>query len=636
MKKAKLLLALTALLCVVLMFGACGKELKATEVYSGKYDNTTEVYTKSEEKFSGATNVLRGLDDYFLVTTEKEVDYKDVETNDEGDGYILVDDKITAKVYTVYDASYKEIKSFEESYTLSLSSDAKTVTGQAVRYNFDFTNFLDVDVIRVNKTVTVASEKFGSDFESEEEYTTAYFYMDGTTFIDFTEIKSVDAEKFYYFFGINGTYYYEKDGKLEEAFKEEVFGNKMILAMQMNYRLGDTFYKETECGVKVYNAALEQIACYEFDETTENNMTGCIVLPNGNVIVQYKTRITEDGTKYDYIDENIYFDYSENKYVDGDDKFYKLTTVLLNVEKNKAKEISFDYVIDDFETVGIYVDGEKTEKLDGINEEINCVVYGYPVQEYIDFSKGSKLIVVEDDGTIKGVVDDLIENQDGYATVIGKDLYMVKDVFGNVYTVSGVEDSTKTDITLIRMAFENDRVEKGDRNYSRVYDYSSYYDNKYSNYVKCVEDEHTSVYTQYGVYVGRYNGNVGFTIIGDDSLLVHSYKYKDYYNNEYEYNHYYIICGTSSTQISLSSDYTIKSCSVDSDYGVKVQYTYKYEGVSRTGYAIYSKNGTNLYNFVETEDYSVYCSLSNGVVTVTYHYTDAERKDETRFYVFVK
>lgn len=607
MKKAKVLLALTALLCVVLMFGACGKELKATEVYSGKYDNTTEVYTKSEEKFSGATSVYRENDDYFIVVTEKEVDTKDLETNEKGDGFVLVDDKITANVITVYDASYNAIKSFEETFTVSLSSDAKTVTGQTVEYEVSVDTYLDVDVIVVEKTVTSVSMEFGSDFESEEETTTAYFYTDGNAFIDFTEIKSTN-DNLGFFFEVNGTYYYEKDGKLAEAFKEDVFGNKKNLATKMDYRLGDTFYKETDYGVKVYNAALEQIACYEFDALMTRETTACVILPDGNVIVQYATVVPEDGTKYDYIDEY------------GD--FYKLTTVLLNVEKNKAKEVSFDYVIDDFETVGIYVDGEKTEKIDGVNEEINCVVYGYPVQEYIDFDKSSKLIVLKDDGTAKGVVADLIENQEGYATVIGENLYMVEDVFGNVYTVSGLEDSSKNDITLIRKAFNYGYATYGDYTYSRE-----------GNYVIRYDEDDTYIITQYGVSVTSFERDkVAYIDMVGESLLVTLNK------SEGDYK-YYIICGNNSTPISAPSGVKISSASVIEDY-VYVTYIKEVDEKTYSGFCYLNENGADICERIGTDDYYYSnVSLSKGVVTMTKnYYKPAEGQDatETIYIVFAK
>lgn len=613
MKKAKLLLALTALLCVVLMFGACGKELKATEVYSGKYDNTTEVYTKSEEKFSGATSVYRENDDYFVVTTEKEL--KDLTTYNrymyDENGYTEDKKDVTVNVLSVYGKDgTTSIKSFENEEKYELSSDKKSYTKTEISYEISATEILDVDVIKVVKNVSKTTYKIGSyDSEMDTDSTTAYFYADGTAFIDFTEIKSTNTLNF--FFEVNGTYYYEKDGKFVESFKDDGFGNKKNLAERMYIKKGDNFYASTSTeGVKVYNAALEEIACYEFDALMTREATACVILPDGNALIQYTTVVPEDGTKYDYIDEY--------------GKLYKLTTVLLNVEKNKAKEVSFDYVLkSSFKTVGIYVRGEKTEKIDGINEEINCVVYGYPVQEYIDFSKDSKLIALKDNGDVKGVVADLIENQEGYATIIGENLYMVKDIFGNVYTVSGLDDSSKTDITIIRKAFNSGNVTYGDYTYRR-----------YGNYVIRYDEDDMDIITKYGVNVVRFETDEvdGINMVGE-SLLVKLNKGEGVYE-------YFMICGNKSTEITVPSGVKITSASVSGENYVYVSYTKEVGEKTYSGFLYLNESGNNICERIGTDDY-YYTNVSqnNGVVTATKNYykpAEGQNATETIYIVFAK
>ncbi|MDY2841157.1 MAG: hypothetical protein SOT08_00565, partial [Candidatus Borkfalkiaceae bacterium] len=313
MKKTKVLLALASLLCFVLLLGACGskgKELKFTDVVAGGVEEN-QAFTSMKEisALSGFDGHVDFNGKYATTQESKKVKVKIPVLDSETEKYTLSgveDTEVSVYVSALYDVSTgTKLKETEGSYAYSIAADGKSYTETKISYDSDsgVGKLLNVEILFNEKTVETTVYYADGGNESDSELSADLCYLDGTEFLTLNHMDEVvfdyDSDLF---FGINGTYYYEKDGKLAEGFTEDpVFGNKKNVAKNC-VRLGDKFYVTSDsysfAGVVCYNSALEEIA--RFEAESYKKLVATIILPDGNVLVQTKTAVPQDGSEYSY------------------------------------------------------------------------------------------------------------------------------------------------------------------------------------------------------------------------------------------------------------------------------------------------------------------------------------------------
>ena len=199
------------------------------------------------------------------------------------DGSYTNDIELSMKLYNVISA--EAVATIDDSYII------ENVAEEAY-YNYDFDYLLRNDDLLAEsseyETVTFDSKTY--DLDLEENTITAP-----------AEGLNVLSEK-YYDFETKDNYIYYEDGNV--TFMDKSF--KTVYAYSMPY---------------------------EADSISVN------ALNNGSVLVQYSTRLPDDATSYDYIEEG-YFTAIEK---------YDLTSVIVKADKTET-EVELKYIVDDVKT----------------------------------------------------------------------------------------------------------------------------------------------------------------------------------------------------------------------------------------------------------------------------------------------
>lgn len=615
MKKTKVLLALASLMCFVLLLGACGsngKELKFTDVIAGGVEEN-QAFTSMKEltALSGFDGNVEFNGKYATTDEIKTQKVKIPVFDSETVKYTLNGVEETEKnvyVSVLYDASTgTKLKETESSYAYSIAADGKSYTQTKTSYYSNVDKFLNVEMLINMKMVETTVYYAEGGNESDTEYSVDICYLDGAEFLTFDNLEDVVIDDdLGLFYGINGTYYYEKDGKLVEGFKEDpVFGNKKNIAKDCE-RLGDKFYVTSDsyrfAGVVCYNSALEEIARVEVESYKE--LVAAVILPDGNVLVQTKTVVPQDGSEYSY-------------YCDGNK--YLVETVILDTDKNKTKKTDCAYLLEDdmSATAGLWVNGEKTE-IEIAADGVNCVAFGREIKEIMDEDSETalKLLVIGDDGKIKGHLADLVENQVGDIEPISDGRYMVGDVTGKKFLIDEKGNVVKEVIN-----YYNVSVPSGE--FRHLNDY----------YYRLDDGEKDTLYSISGEKFVLKDDSVSYTIVDDSSYSVLVKNDKD---------KYFFIYGTEFNvkELTAAADETITRARIRYGSLIVVEYTKTVGDNTYEGTRIYNICGEKLGEFVDTDEYSVNVSDSVdddfGVIEVEYNYKDPSADDVCKYYVLSK
>ena len=238
-------------------------------------------------------------------------------------------------------------------------------------------------------------------------------------------------------------------------------------------------------------------------------------LSNGNALIQYWVEQDSMSDDYDFISN-----YTTGGYLPiglTDAKKYNLVTKLLNVEKGTLKEIKCDFYVDQVESHQAY-----DEDWD-YNEDIKNLAYVWYIEDrQLDMSlTAEKLVVLSDKGKVKGIVDDLIENQacNGIQLVAsnrwivsnkaGQEFLINEkgDVLGEVTNIDWENDVTGTYFVLNNKIYDWDLNVKCDLN-----------EQKMENIVSKMS--HSVLFnTEDGEYKLYTNGEVK-TIVAKDALAL--------------------------------------------------------------------------------------------------------------------
>lgn len=615
MKKTKVLLALASLLCFVLLLGACGskgKELKFTDVVAGGVEEN-QAFTSMKEisALSGFDGHVDFNGKYATTQESKKVKVKIPVLDSETGKYTLSgveETEVSVYVSALYDVSTgTKLKETEGSYAYSIAADGKSYTETKISYYVNVDTLLNVEILFNVKTVETTVYYADGGNESDSELSADLCYLDGTEFLTLNQMDEVviDDESDL-FLGINGTYYYEKDGKLAEGFTEDpVFGNKKNVAKKC-VRLGDKFYVTSDsysfAGVVCYNSALEEIA--RFEAESYKKLVATIILPDGNVLVQTKTAVPQDGSEYSYF-------YDETKYL--------VETVILDTDKNKTKKTDCAYLLEDdmSATAGLWINGEKTE-IEMAADGVNCFAFGREIKEIMDEDSETalKLVVIGDDGKIEGHLADLVENQTGFIEPISDGKYKVGDALGKKYLIN-----EKGEVVKELVDYYNVSVSSGDFRHFNEY------------YYRLIDGEKDTLYSITGEKFVLKGEDVSYTILDESSysLLVKDDKDK-----------YFFIYGTEFNVKELTvADETITGANINYGSLIVVEYTKTVGDNTYKGTRFYNEYGEKLGEFIDTDEYSVFVEDYSvdgdyGTIEVRYDYKDASADDVYKYYVLSK
>ena len=171
--------------------------------------------------------------------------------------------------------------------------------------------------------------------------------------------------------------------------------------------------------VNIYNRSFERIYSWASPEDAtiiSNNM-----LNNGNLIIQYHQPLEDDAKKYDFCqtDEDT-----------GENKKYKLTSVLINPEKQKEKKIKLKYIV---EQVTTGVELMRASENNGMySEYIENVVNVFPIiDKEIDFSdKSADIMLMTNNGKIQKSLKIVEEQRASLPIPLDNNIYIVSTFYG--------------------------------------------------------------------------------------------------------------------------------------------------------------------------------------------------------------
>lgn len=188
----------------------------------------------------------------------------------------------------------------------------------------------------------------------------------------------------------------------------------------------DYYFGFPDDGVKVYNHKLDTVMYWELPHDVYD--CDMHVLNGGKVLVQYLDLLPDDSKKYDLLMKK-----------DGDQCKFDLTSLLIDVEKGKEKELELDFYVSlviSRDKVDYYSDSE-IEWPKGLD---NCAHIYYIRDGYLNYSAYNlEIVSLSSKCKVEGDICSDIEGIVSWSEV-ANDRYIYKDVSGDRYLVDGDGD----------------------------------------------------------------------------------------------------------------------------------------------------------------------------------------------------
>lgn len=315
MKKSKILVLVAALLVAVMALTACGGSVAIKDYLNPDYDTSAQVITAAEK--------ISALKDYDYVTDN---------------GYIAVfsmtdeDDLVTYKLVSLADASVvATLKKADTTYTFSAYGPAYLVTS--------VTAVEDADP----KTTYTLYDVTGSAIDSSKYFAT--------------------AEVIYGDYILYNRVVYEINAKGALTKLADV---PEYISADIDLVSDDYFYVSADRAIVVYDHQFNYVSFYELPSYAEEY--DCFLLDNGNYLVQYLVELDSEATKYDIYEVSSGLTYK-----------FDLVTLIVSAEDGSAKEIKFDYVIEEVVANSDVYDAEEDNNMFIEDSFENIVVY-YPIE----------------------------------------------------------------------------------------------------------------------------------------------------------------------------------------------------------------------------------------------------------------
>ena len=381
MKKfMKLLIATALIVTMAVCFAACGGKTME-KVYDLSGVKATAVATK--------TGQLNDFTDQGSTTDEQ------------------------GEWVVVYKTNYNDKKEYvSTTYTLYNAATEKVVATSTTKNDNPFmlyNVFGESVAVKLSGYVQQGNSSYG-------KYTkvSAVYYAETTVDLGSVDIDDVvvDADNYDYDLkGLNDNAQLVKVGdyifKVVDGVMSHV-ENATASVSGIDEYMNGYYYTLEQSGVTVYDANLN---LYGFVRVPSYASAYPIVLANGNVLIQYTINQDPYGDDYDMISVN-------NNY--GSATKSNITTLLYNVEKNTAKEIKFDYL----------VEGVETENL---AEKVDNIAYMYEIKDNrVDYNEEAAIVAKLSNngkvGTIYGKAEDYLVN--AYMRPVAENRFMGISISG--------------------------------------------------------------------------------------------------------------------------------------------------------------------------------------------------------------
>lgn len=187
------------------------------------------------------------------------------------------------------------------------------------------------------------------------------------------------------------------------------------------------FYNFGDYGVSVYDREFK--LCSIWAVPTHVETVGSGILNNGNIIYQYIYDLPDDAKDYDVVSEGIKYD---------------LVTIIINAETGKEKEIKTDYVINYVSPNNGMYDDELEADENRYTDDFENLAHITYIEDKIfpegESERNSDIVVLDNNGKIKGSVRVLDEQRAQISNKIADDRYLAALKNGDHAVVNGKGD----------------------------------------------------------------------------------------------------------------------------------------------------------------------------------------------------
>jgi len=222
----------------------------------------------------------------------------------------------------------------------------------------------------------------------------------------------------------NGIYRVNKDGSAalvcDSAFSID------LSSVNIYIKTEDYYFSFPDDGVKVYDHSLNTVMYWELPHDVYDYEMN--VLNGGKILVQYVDLLPNDSKKYDLLMKK-----------DGEQCKFNLTSLLIDVEKGKEKELDLDFYVE------YVISRDRVAYSSDTEEEWPKGLENYARIYYIrdgylnDSSYNLEIVSLSSKGKVKGNICSDIEGIVSWSSV-ANDRYIYKDVNGDRYLVDGDGD----------------------------------------------------------------------------------------------------------------------------------------------------------------------------------------------------
>ena len=452
MKKRRILALIAALLCLSMCFVACKKNdeqppeettgapaptedptpimeqlfnpawkptasltpTAATKIeVTGDYEDYTDdlvLTTKTNSDGNKVQTVLSLVTGEVLNTfTDTETQYTDPDTNN------VYDRQLTHHVYFPEDTPfYVVLTVFDKDINTSKSSVHSHLFDAEVPFDDYDTDDIELSMKLYNVTAADAVASIDDSDIIEEVAEDAYHGYDFDYNLRNYDLLAESSESETVTFD-NKTY----DIDLEEnTITAHAEGLNVLLEKYYDFETKDHYIYYSDGNVTFMDKSFKTL--YAYSIPYESNSISVNPLNNGSVLVQYSTRLPDDATSYDYIEEGAFTAIEK----------YDLTSVILKADKTET-EVELKYIINNINTA--YALSEEYEG-DYLAEGVENVAIVSYINEngYVEYtSLKDDVVIMDNDAAIVKSVK-VLHNQYDIPQNLGNGIYQVT-VITNAY-----------------------------------------------------------------------------------------------------------------------------------------------------------------------------------------------------------
>ena len=331
MKKMRWIAFLALALVTVMLFASCAKD--ATIALAYVLDEDVEFETNAVT-LSQNSQVSK-LTDYEVVNkVQNLILFENVNT-------------VTSTSYPYTSTTYYKLAVYNiatKNVVWEGNYDDKTTNTKTYSVELKYNWVADNAALFVVKTTTTETVNFNTRTTERAALYDSCGMMMAETYgstIDFTSI----ARGYVY---ADGTVYtFQEDGRSEVAFEYPAY----LEFPYFDFTDGENYYSfdEDTMQITVYDSKFEYVDSYQLPVNAE--WVNYVVMRDGKLLVQYDIELEDDAKKYDFI-------YEKSNEIEGDleidgtyndvslsfteNKKYDLVTLLVDLEKDKVKEVKTD------------------------------------------------------------------------------------------------------------------------------------------------------------------------------------------------------------------------------------------------------------------------------------------------------